>query len=118
MQTIAFAVPVLPGKVQRLKELAATLRTERSGEFREFLARLKTHEENWYLQPGADHDLCICYLAAEDMGAAFAALAQSRHPFDVFIKDANKDIFGLDFDGDGDGGGGAMPQVLFEFKAA
>jgi hypothetical protein len=115
MQTMAFAVPVLPGQLPRLKELAHTLRTDRRAEFQDFLQRVHTREENWYLQPFGEQQLCICYLAADDLGAAFAALAQSQHPFDVFIKSANKDIFGLDFN---DSNSGAMPEVLFEFKPA
>lgn len=113
METIAFAFPVRPGKTQALRELAEQFRTGRKEEFQDFLRRLNTVEENWYLQPFGEMDLCICYLAAENLGEAFAKLAQSDHPFDNFIKDINKEIFGIDFNEPSDGG---MPEVLFQFK--
>lgn len=113
METIAFAFPVLPGKKQALKQLAGQFRNERKDEFKEFLKRLNTTEENWYLQPFGDQDICICYLAAESLSDAFRILAESEHPFDKFIKDVNKDIFGIDFNESNEG---EMPELLFQFK--
>ncbi len=113
METIAFAFPVLPSKTEALKELAETFRNEKKEEFKDFLRRLDTIEENWYLQPFGDIDLCICYLAAENLSSAFGKLAASDHPFDSFIKDINKEIFGIDFNESSDSG---MPEVLFQFK--
>lgn len=113
MEKIAFALPVLPGKTQALRELAIQLRTKQKEEFQDFLKRLNTVEENWYLQPFGEQDLCICYLVAENLNEAFSKLAQSNHPFDNFIKDINKEIFGIDFNEPSDGG---MPEVLFQFN--
>lgn len=113
MQTIAFALPVLPNKVGQLLELAAVLNGPKRENFKDFLTRLNTNEENWYLQNQGDHDLCICYLAADDLPAAFEKLARSEHQFDLWIKQQNKDIFGIDFNEPSDG---TLPAVLFEFK--
>lgn len=113
MQTIAFALPVLPDKGGQLLELAAALKGPKREDFQNFLTRLNTHEENWYLQNHGDHDLCICYLVADDLAAAFAKLAGSEHSFDLWIKQQNKDIFGVDFNEPSDG---ALPTILFEFK--
>lgn len=113
MQTIAFAVPVIAGKKEQLFQLAHLLNNEKRSDFNNFLLRLDTEEENWYLQTAGDHDLCICYLAAKDLGVAFSKLAESKNPFDIWLKQQNKEIFGIDFD---EPGQGDMPQVLFEFK--
>ncbi|WLG87394.1 DUF6176 family protein [Pseudomonas cucumis] len=113
MQTIAFAVPLPSDKKERFLSFAQLLRTERSTEFRQFLERLDTVEENWFLQRFGEMDLFICYLAAPDLQAAFGKLASSQHPFDKWIKQENKEIFGMDFESPSDD---PMPEMLLQCK--
>ncbi|WP_087502457.1 hypothetical protein [Pseudomonas sp. SID14000] len=113
MQTIAFAVSLPSDKKERFLSFAKLLRTDRNAEFRQFLERLDTVEENWFLQPCGETDLFICYLAASDLQAAFGKLASSQHPFDKWIKQENKEIFGMDFESPSDG---PMPEVLLQCK--
>ncbi|RON06637.1 hypothetical protein BK659_20315 [Pseudomonas brassicacearum] len=111
MQTIAFAVPLAANKKDSLIRFSKLLATERKEEFKDFLLRLNAVEENWYLQSTGGADIFICYIAAHDITRAFAELAASQHPFDKWIKQENKDIFGIDFEHPSDD---PMPSVLFE----
>ncbi|AZC23617.1 DUF6176 family protein [Pseudomonas sessilinigenes] len=113
MQTIAFAVPLPADKKERFLKFAQLLRNERNADFRRFLERLDTVEENWFLQPFGEMELFICYLAAPDLQAAFGKLASSQHPFDKWIKQENKEIFGMDFESPSDD---PMPEVLLQCK--
>jgi hypothetical protein len=112
MQSIGMAVPVQPGKLERLRELARELREERSVEFRGFLERLQTSEEKWFLQEIEGRPHCILYLAAHDVARAFEALARSNHPFDEWIKKENAEIFGIDFSRPSSA---PPPELLFDF---
>jgi hypothetical protein len=112
MQTMNMAVPLPVGREAALRALAAELAGPRQAEFRAFLERLDTTEERWYLQTIEGKPYCIVYLAAGDIAAAFGRLAASRHPFDIWIKEQNRQIFDIDFDAEMDG---PVSENLFEY---
>lgn len=111
MQTMNMAFPVVPGQEDALRDLATQLNGPKKGEFNDFLQRVGAAEERWYLQDIGGQAHCIMYLAAEDMGSAFAALAASKHPFDVWMKDRNREIFNIDFEAPSEG---PMPETLLD----
>lgn len=113
MQTIAFAVPLASDKKERFLEFAALIRNERNADFRAFLGRMETTEEHWFLQQFGEMQLFICYLASPDLKAAFEKLAVSQHPFDKWIKQENKEIFGMDFEVPSED---PMPEVLLQCR--
>lgn len=111
MQKIAFAVPLSSEKRGRFLSFAALIRGERNADFRSFLERMNTTEEHWFLQKFDESELFICYIASPDLKAAFEQLAVSQHPFDIWIKQENKDIFGMDFESPSSD---PMPEVLLQ----
>jgi len=98
MQTMNMAFPVAKDKVKDLHLLAAELTGGRKDEFNDFLRRLNTTEERWTVQEINGETYCLLYLAGDDLGAAFGALATSKHPFDVWMKKQNGDVLGMDFE--------------------
>jgi hypothetical protein len=111
MQTMNMAFPVVPGQEQALRDLAIQLNGPQKDDFNDFLVRVGAAEERWYLQDIGGQTHCIMYLAAEDLGQAFGALAVSKHPFDVWMKERNREIFNIDFEAPSDG---PMPETLLD----
>jgi hypothetical protein len=111
MQTMNMAFPVVPGQEDALRELAAQLNGPKKEAFNDFLTRVGASEERWYLQDIGGQAYCLMFLAAKDLGSAFAALAVSKHPFDVWMKERNREIFNIDFEAPSEG---PMPETLLD----
>ena len=107
------ALPVLPGKESKLKDLAKTLKGAKSKEFDQSQKRSKTKRETWFLQSGSEGTLSLVYFESElSPEKAFENFAKSKDPFDVWFKNQIKEISGIDFDA---GPEGAMPEQILTY---
>ena len=97
MASLAFALPILPGKTEELKRLAEDLGGPHSAEMQDLLRRFGVANENWYLQQTPQGDMAIVYLEGEDIGRSFGEFIASAAPFDRWYKGQLLAIHGIDF---------------------
>jgi hypothetical protein len=110
MQTLAIALPLVPGGRERLLQLREIARGERREEHDDFFRR-HVFKENWYLQSTPNGDMVILYLETDDIGRLFGSIAATTHPYDHWHLDRAVEIHGVDFRKPP---GGPLPEVLFE----
>jgi hypothetical protein len=89
------AFPVLPGKEDEARRFAHET-VERREEFDRSQERLRTTRDEWALQETPMGSLLIVRFEADDVGQAFAGLAQSTDPFDVWFRQRVLDTTGVD----------------------
>jgi hypothetical protein len=89
------AFPVLPGKEDEARRFAQET-LERREEFDRSQERLRTTRDEWSLQQTPMGSLLIVRFEADDVGQAFAGLAQSTDPFDVWFRQRVLDTTGVD----------------------
>src|SRR5437899_850 len=97
MATLAFAVPVLPGKLEDWKRVCAQLNGERRAEYEALSRAQGTSVQRIYLQQSPQGDLVIAYLEGEDVMAGLRALAESQEPFARWLRGELQAIHGVDF---------------------
>ncbi len=96
MKTIAFAIPIMPGKTEQWKAFAAEIISERRSAFEASQEELGITAENWYLQQTPHGDMAIIYMEGVDPAAAMESLAGSEGSFEVWFKAQALEIHGLD----------------------
>jgi len=97
MQSIAFAVPILPGKTETDREaMRSVMVGERTGEHRASRVRHGITREAVWLQQTPMGDLAVVYLEADDIASALAGLASSDDPFDQWFRDVVQECHGID----------------------
>jgi hypothetical protein len=97
MQSMAFAIPITPGKTEDWREWSREIEGPRWEEYLASRKRLGIAVERAYLQHTPHGDFNVVYLEGEDLGRSFQALATSQEPFDVWFRQSAKDLFsGLD----------------------
>jgi hypothetical protein len=97
MASMAFALPLTPGKTEEWRGWSAELLGPRRAEYEASRRRLGVTVERAYLQHTPQGDLNIVYLEANDLSRAFQGIATSQDPFDVWFRERAKDLFsGLD----------------------
>jgi len=97
MPAIAFAVPVLPGKSDQMRQFARETHGPRLEEYRASDRRLGASRESWHLQHTPQGDFVLVYFEATDVQRVFSQFAASRDPFDVWFKQQVLEISGIDF---------------------
>jgi hypothetical protein len=115
MASIAVALPILPGKTEEWKRLAAELTGPRRPENDDFHKRIGVARTNWYLQQTPHGDIAIVFLEADDPLGVFRQWAESQHPFDLWFKAQEGALYGLDLNQPLPGPG---PQMVYEYRAA
>jgi hypothetical protein len=96
MSTFAIAVPLLPGKTEEWRRFTDEVKGPRRQEMDDFHRRVGLTTENWYLQNTPAGDMVIVYLEG-DIPRCFEMLAQSQHPFDLYLKQVWLSTEGIDF---------------------
>ena len=94
MATAAFALPLTPGKTEEWRRWSADLLGPRRAEYEASRRRLGVAVERAYLQHTPQGDLNVVYVEADDLARAFADLATSQDPFDVWFRERARDLFG------------------------
>lgn len=97
MESLAFMLPITPGKTEEWRRWGGELLTTRRDEYLASRRRLGVDIERAYLQQTPLGDTAVIYLEGNDLAGAFAGLAASQDAFDVWFRQRAKDLFsGLD----------------------
>lgn len=97
MASLAFALPLTPGKTDEWRRWSEELLGPRHSEYKASRGRLGITTERAFLQQTPQGDMVIVYLESDDLMRAFQALATSQDPFDVWFRQRSQDLFsGLD----------------------
>ncbi len=113
MQSIAFAVPYLPGQVDVDREaMQSCVNGERKADHEASRRRHGITREAVSLQHTPDGDLAVVYVEADDLEAAFAGLATSTDPFDQWFRNLVQECHGIDL-----AQGFPPPELLLDFRA-
>lgn len=96
MASLAFAVPILPGKTEDLKRLAEEIKGPRRSEFEESQRRLGVTRENWYIQETPQGDTLVVYMEAANPVGVLQGIAASQEPFERWFKEKVLEINGMD----------------------
>ena len=97
MKTIAFAVPILPGKTEQWKSFADEIVGAKRTAFEHSQKELGLTAENWYLQRTPQGDMAIVYMEGDDPAASLAEMGKSKGDFEVWFKEQALEIHGIDF---------------------
>lgn len=94
--SVAFSVPVLPGKLDAWKEFHNQLDGPRRWDFEDQQRRLGLVRHRVWLQDGSEGAVALVVQEGEDPERARSLLASSRHPFDVWFRERIMALHGLD----------------------
>ena len=112
MQSVAFAVPILPGQTEADR---SAMRSVADGENREAhdssRRRHGISRESVWIQQTPGGDVAVVYLEADDLQAAFAGIGSSQEPFDTWFRDIIRDIHGIDL-----AQGFPPPEQLLDYR--
>lgn len=95
MVSMAFAMPLLPGKRAALNNFVTALKTDRAAEFN--AAQTTVVQESWFVQSTPMGDLVICEFQSPDPMMVMSNLAQADDEFAHWFKAQILDITGVDF---------------------
>ena len=112
MPSIAFAAPLLPGKSMQDRESMSIVQGERRAAYEASRQRLGITREAGWLQQTPNGDLAIVYIEADDLEAAFAGLATSQDPFDVWFREHVREVHGINLED-----GFPPPEQLLDYQA-
>ncbi|WP_412542919.1 hypothetical protein R8Z50_10690 [Longispora sp. K20-0274] len=110
-QAVAVAIPLLPGKTDAHRRIAAEVNGPRRAGFDAFHEHAGVTED-WWIQPTPMGDLVLLYLESDDLAAAMAHLARSQVDTEVWFKKATLDTEGIDWSGPPP----ALPEQLFDWR--
>ncbi len=97
MQSLAFALPVTPGKTEEWRQWSLDMLGPRRNEYQASRSRMGINTERAYLQHTPQGDMVIVYLEGDDIVRSFQSFATSQDAFDVWFRQRAKDLFsGLD----------------------
>jgi hypothetical protein len=114
MDSIAFALPVKPGKAAQLRAISEELLGARRQEFEESERRLGVTRECQFLQPSPMGDLFLFWAEGTDIMAALRSFGQSFEPVDAWWKEQLLDVTGVDLNQPPE----AVAEVLMDWSAA
>jgi len=110
MGTLAIALPCLTGGAERLRAIARECDGPRRADFDDFHRRVGLTSERWFLQQTPQGELLILQLEGDPIGA-LGKLAGSNHPFDVWFREAVREVHGVDLS---EPLPGPPPELVFE----
>ena len=88
MQSVAFAVPLLPGQAEaHLVALASCQAGARKEAYQDARRRAGIIREAVWIQPAPGGDVAVVYLEADDLAAAFTIVGTSAELFDRWFRD-------------------------------
>lgn len=100
MASIAFVLPVLPGKESRDTEQLQRFQNEESEEFSAWNRANGVHRHAVWHQKTPQGTLAIVLLEADDIKAALRGPATSQEPFDQRFRDWIEEVHGVDLAND------------------
>ena len=111
-QTLAFAVPILPGRTEDDRAAMASCQNERRADHAASRARAGITREAVWIQSTPAGDMAVVVLEGDDIGAAMETFGTSQEPFDVWFRDMIKDIHGMDL-----AEGFPPPEQVMDYRA-
>lgn len=114
MATIAFAAPILPGKLEAWRRFNQETLGSRRSEYEASRRQFGITRESAWLQQTPQGHMAIVYLETTEPEQMFQAMATSADPFDVWFRQQVLDIHGLDLTQPPDG---PLPELAFEWQA-
>lgn len=109
MKPMGMMFPVLPGKTEKVLELASQLTNERAEEYDRAQATVQV--EDWFLQRTPMGDFVIVYFESEDPMGVFTGLVTSEEPFDIWFRNQLLEITGMEMSSVT-----AIPEHFFSWK--
>src|SRR5436190_1659363 len=112
MGLVAFALPLLPDKVDDHRQFCKELVGARRDEYEASRKRLGiTLEAAWHQETPAGTVSVIC-LEADDLGAVGRGMGTSSDPFDEWFRERVRDIHGIDLTSPA-----PYPEQVLDYKA-
>src|SRR5215472_8574253 len=114
MQSVAFAVPLLPGQTEANRiALASCWVDARKEAYQDARRRAGIIREAVWIQPAPGGDVAMVYLEADDLAAAFAILGTSAEPFDRWFRDHVRQVHGIAWEE-----GFTAPELVLDFDTS
>jgi len=96
MQSVAFAVPLLPGQTEAVRlALASCQAGARKEAYQDARRRAGIIREAAWIQPAPGGDVAVVYLEADDLATAFTILGTSAEPFDRWFRDHVRQVHAI-----------------------
>jgi hypothetical protein len=96
MATVAFGLPILPGKTEAWRRFVQELHGCRRPDYIESRRRLGINREGFWLTHACCGDVVVTLVDADAPAQLFARLAASVHPFDRWYQRQLLELHGLD----------------------
>ncbi len=110
MQSLALALPLIPGGKEKLMEIHREVTGPFRASHQDFFRRHR-FRENWYLQETPLGEVVTLYIETDDPGKLFTGLQQTKHPYDVAHIEKAKAVHGVDFSRPP---AGPLPELLLQ----
>ncbi len=96
MQSVAFAVRLLPGQTEAVRiALASCWVGARKEAYQDARRRAGIIREAVWIQPAPGGDVIVVYLEADDVATAFTIWGTSAEPFDRWFRDHVRQVHGI-----------------------
>jgi hypothetical protein len=111
MQSVAFAVRLLPGQTEAHRiALASCQAGARKEAYQDARRRAGIIREAAWIQPAPGGDVAVVYLEADDLATAFTILAASAEPFDRWFRGHVRRVHGIAV-----GEGFTAPELVLDY---
>jgi hypothetical protein len=111
MQSVAFAVALLPGQAGAVRAALASCQAgARKEAYQDARRRAGIIREAVWIQPGPGADVAVVYLEADDLATAFTLLGTSAEPFDRWFRDHAGQVHGIAWDD-----GFTAPELVLDY---
>ena len=113
MQSVAFVLPLLPGKSDDdRRAMASCWHGDRKAAFEDARKRAGITREAVFIQPTPAGDVAVVYMEADDLQAAFAMAGSSEEPFDRWFREHVREVHGVALED-----GFPPPEQVLDFRA-
>jgi hypothetical protein len=114
MQSVGFAVRLLPGQAKAVRvALASCWSGARKEAYQDARRRAGIIREAVWIQPGPGGDVAVVYLEADDLAAAFTVLGSSAEPFDRWFRDHAGQVHGIALED-----GPTAPELVLDYDTS
>ncbi len=111
MQSVAFAVRLLPGQAEAVRvALASCQAGARKEAYQDARRRAGITREAVWIQPAPGGHVAVVYLEADDLAAAFTVLRTSAEPFDRWFRDHVRQVHGIAWEA-----GFTAPELVLDY---
>jgi hypothetical protein len=111
VQSVAFAVRLLPGQTEAVRvALASCQAGVRKEAYQDARRRAGIIREAVWIQPAPGGDVAVVYLEADDLATALMIAGASAEPFDRWFRDHAGQVYGMALDE-----GFTAPELVLDF---